>query len=432
MQMEEIEKDLDITAELFDLMEDYKIESTPEDLAGFESLQPTLLTLRELIDAQTANREKLMAELMEQFRIETEEIWGRVNTIRVVVQAPEVLNPTSDPIILSHKLTQVRDILLADQEKAAKFTSYQKKLKVDVTDFEELDKLIVFTKIRHQLWDSLARWDVQKKEWDATPFSTLVPENMTREVNDYVKSIQQLEKGLPPNEVVPILKDKVDNMRFQLPWIANLHNPNIRQRHWNVMEAKMGITLTDPTTTLLQLTDQGIADFAEFIQEMSAQASSEFSLEALLKKVEDSWQDVEFIVLSHKDQRDVFILGGTDDIQVLLDDSLIHMTTISSSRHVGPIKPKVDEWVKLLDLFSNTLDEWMNCQRNWIHLESVFSAPDIQRQLPSEAKMFSQVDKSWREIMSKTNRVNRHAMYILNNMYDFTNACFDWDVFRTP
>jgi dynein heavy chain len=137
--------------------------------------------------------------------------------------------------------------------------------------------------------------------------------------------------------------------------------------------------------------------------------------------------DIEFVVLSHKEQRDVFIMGGTDEIQVLLDDSLIHMTTISSSRHVGPIKPKVDEWVKLLDLFSNTLvllgsllhymvhytrlrlfiqDEWMNCQRNWIHLESVFSAPDIQRQLPNEARMFAQVDKSWREIMSKTNRVS--------------------------
>ena len=71
--------------------------------------------------------------------------------------------------------------------------------------------------------------------------------------------------------------------------------------------------------------------------------------------MEDSWRDVEFVVLSHKDQRDVFILGGTDEIQVLLDDSNIHMTTIASSRHVGPIKHKVDEWVRLLDLFSRTL-----------------------------------------------------------------------------
>ena len=43
----------------------------------------------------------------------------------------------------------------------------------------------------------------------------------------------------------------------------------------------------------------------------------------------------------------------------------------------------------------------MTCQRNWLYLESIFSAPDIQRQLPAEAKMFMQVDKSWKEIMRK-------------------------------
>jgi len=50
-------------------------------------------------------------------------------------------------------------------------------------------------------------------------------------------------------------------------------------------------------------------------------------------------------------------------------------------------------------------DEWLTCQRNWLYLESIFSAPDIQRQLPAEAKMFMIVDKSWKEIMRKVNRL---------------------------
>uniref|UniRef100_A0AAY4DWD2 AAA+ ATPase domain-containing protein n=1 Tax=Denticeps clupeoides TaxID=299321 RepID=A0AAY4DWD2_9TELE len=44
-------------------------------------------------------------------------------------------------------------------------------------------------------------------------------------------------------------------------------------------------------------------------------------------------------------------------------------------------------------------EEWLACQRNWLYLESIFSAPDIQRQLPDEAKMFAQVDESWKQIM---------------------------------
>jgi len=40
----------------------------------------------------------------------------------------------------------------------------------------------------------------------------------------------------------------------------------------------------------------------------------------------------------------------------------------------------------------NVLDEWLLVQKNWMYLEPIFSAPDIQRQLPTEAKMFLDVD----------------------------------------
>lgn len=44
----------------------------------------------------------------------------------------------------------------------------------------------------------------------------------------------------------------------------------------------------------------------------------------------------------------------------------------------------------------------MTCQRNWLYLEQIFTTPDIQRQLPNEFKLFAQVDKSWKDIMRKT------------------------------
>uniref|UniRef100_A0A4W3JLA8 Dynein axonemal heavy chain 6 n=1 Tax=Callorhinchus milii TaxID=7868 RepID=A0A4W3JLA8_CALMI len=92
--------------------------------------------------------------------------------------------------------------------------------------------------------------------------------------------------------------------------------------------------------------------------------------------------------------------------------------------YVGPIKPRVDDWQRLLSLFSQTLDEWLTCQRNWLYLESIFSAPDIQRQLPAEARMFTQVDKSWKEIMR---RVNRLPIALRNNneLLDQIQKCLE-------
>ena len=87
---------------------------------------------------------------------------------------------------------------------------------------------------------------------------------------------------------------------------------------------------------------------------------------------------------------------------MLLDDSTVNIATIAGSRYVGPIKPRVDDWQHKLNLFAETLEEWLVCQRSWLYLESIFSAPDIQKQLPAEAKMFMEVDKSFKEAMRKT------------------------------
>ena len=50
-------------------------------------------------------------------------------------------------------------------------------------------------------------------------------------------------------------------------------------------------------------------------------------------------------------------------------------------------------------------EAWLQCQNSWLYFESIFSAPDIQRQLPAEAKLFATMDKSFRDIMKKVAKV---------------------------
>jgi dynein heavy chain len=78
------------------------------------------------------------------------------------------------------------------------------------------------------------------------------------------------------------------------------------------------------------------------------------------------------------------------------------MTTIKSSIYVGPIKTAVEDWDRRLTLFSKTLDEWIICQKKWLYLKQIFSAPDIQRQLVSESKIFNSVEKFWKDLMRRT------------------------------
>lgn len=78
----------------------------------------------------------------------------------------------------------------------------------------------------------------------------------------------------------------------------------------------------------------------------------------------------------------------------------------------------------------------MACQQSWMYLEAIFSAADIQRQLPKESRMFMIVDKNWKEIMRNaykmplalpvmTDLKNYNTMKENNNYLDSITRCLE-------
>ena len=109
---------------------------------------------------------------------------------------------------------------------------------------------------------------------------------MNAQVLKFAKSVYQLEKGLPPNTIVPQLKAKVENMREKMPIIQDLCNPSLKARHWELIEKILDYKFNpDEGKSLKLLNELKAFEYGEEIQEVSGQASSEASLEGILKKV---------------------------------------------------------------------------------------------------------------------------------------------------
>ena len=60
--------------------------------------------------------------------------------------------------------------------------------------------------------------------------------------------------------------------------------------------------------------------FEEAIAEVATQAAQEQALVELLDKVKGMWEGLELIVLPYKDFKDVYVLGGLDEIITNLDE----------------------------------------------------------------------------------------------------------------
>lgn len=59
---------------------------------------------------------------------------------------------------------------------------------------------------------------------------------------------------------------------------------------------------------------------ADQMAKICEQAAAEYDVEGLLKKVEALWEEFNLSVVQHRDAKDVYILGGLDELQVALDE----------------------------------------------------------------------------------------------------------------
>ncbi|XP_055888600.1 dynein axonemal heavy chain 6-like [Biomphalaria glabrata] len=83
--------------------------------------------------------------------------------------------------------------------------------------------------MRDVMWTCIDQWDNIVQRWTEVPFMNLEPEEVTSTTMKYLKTVQMLEKGLPPNDVVSMLKKKVEVMKQRLQVITDMRNPHLKK-----------------------------------------------------------------------------------------------------------------------------------------------------------------------------------------------------------
>merc|ERR1739837_767 len=73
-----------------------------------------------------------------------------------------------------------------------------------------------------------------------------------------------------------------------------------------------------------------------------------------------------------------------------------------SSKYIAFFLTEMSAWQKTLCLIDSVMSRWIEVQRTWSHLQSIFlGSEDIRIQLPDDTKRFDGIDSEFKKMMSK-------------------------------
>ena len=342
---------------------------------------------KKALDVQTINMSKELAQLQ--------------NTLN----EPTFTQSEHDPPAVLEALAELRGVLGRHEDASARFTKWHGLFSMPPAEFKALAAAQSAWERVHDLWSSLHTWNTLYTEWTHnTVWLKVDVKRMMEDIARLYKKAFRLDKAMG-NEVSRLLKNRVADFKRHASVVEDLGNPALAPRHWRRIFEACGQDFTEGILNHMKLATLMAFDvfsYKDVVQEVSGTASGEAALEAGVRDIAAAWQDMELPTKAYGDTKNVYVLDTLDDVTTLLEDHQVKLQSMMGSRFIQGVRSEVEGWDRRLALLSETLEEWLSVQSNWRYLETIFSAEDIQRQLPAESQKFSVVDKKWKEVMLKT------------------------------
>ena len=391
--------------DMYKLLASYEVKVSSDESVALDEMRNSGLVYTDSFRKSEQWLEERLPEMSRELDVNIIKITEQIKVLGDSVNEGAYLDASQPSSTVVSMLAETSTKLAALQSRTETFNKWQTLFATSPYEFKQLKAAQKLLETRGGLWGGLNDFESKHKVWTEGPFKDVDVEELARDVQAFQKTSFMLDKQLA-DDVTALFKAKVAAFKVYVPVITDLGNKSMRDRHFKRIYEEFGAPFTpnNPSRNLGEMLAFGVETKAELVSEISGTASGEAQLEASLSKVVDAWAVTDFIIKGYREQKNVFTLGSLEEINVQLEDHQVTLQTMMGSRYIMGVRDAVELWAKRLSLLSDTIDEWVAVQRNWMYLETIFSAEDIQRQLPAEAQKFKDVDRKWKEIMLKTSR----------------------------
>lgn len=158
--------------------------------------------------------------------------------------------------------------------------------------------------------------------------------------------------------------------------------------------------MTD-STTLADLLALNLHKFEEEVKNIVDKSVKEMAMEKALNDMENNWKILEFNLETHERTK-LKVIRVSEEIMEILEENQTQLQNMFSSKYIAHFLEDVTKWQHLLTNADQVISSWLEVQRKWMYLESIFiGSEDIRNQLPLEAKRFEEVDKNFKMLLGE-------------------------------
>jgi len=111
----------------------------------------------------------------------------------------------------------------------------------------------------------------------------------------------------------------------------------------------------------------------------------EAKLVKLRGELQEKWKATELDMQTYKERDGVYILNEIPDLYQTIDDCLADINIILGNRFVGFMRKECEALKKDIQNANNITTAWVDCQRDWIYLENIFTSAELRKAIQREA-----------------------------------------------
>jgi len=341
--------------------------------------------------------------------IDQDEFDKRLNALEQVIEGFGQYQDIAQVHEVAEQVRQTNVEIQKCQELARLYNSRDALFDRDQYDYAAIGTMIKSFEPYSNLWKTAGDWVNNKKAWLDGSFDNIDPRHCENEVTGGIRILFKTIRALRESEdskaicaIAEQIKAELEEFKPNLPLIIGLRNEGMRERHWEQVSNKCKVEVGPDMAggfTLQTLLDIGLLNYVQEVEAVGDRAGKEYTLEKALRKMKEDWEPLMFDLSEKYRKTGTYILKGDGEAMTLLDEHIVTTQAMMFSMFKGPFEEEIDDWNTRLMRVSETLEEWLKCQKAWMYLQPIFDSDDIMRQLPTEGKRFKHVDATWRAEM---------------------------------